>query len=64
MKKPKFKRKYTLGEGHPWAYGIGPYYEIGMNEYPVGIRRKELEWPKELWSKECPKYRLVLERVK
>ena len=59
----KFPGRIVLGEGYPWAYGLGPYREVGLNEVPVGVQPMSLRWPKELWSKEVPQYRLILERI-
>ncbi len=63
MKKSVFKNKYVLGEGYPWAMGINSHFEISLKELPIGGLMIPLIFPKELWSKDIPKYRLVLERV-
>lgn len=60
----EFKDRYVLGEGYPWALGIGPYYEINLHPEPyVQGERVPLDWPDELGSNLLPKYRLGLERV-
>lgn len=66
MKKLKFKSKYILGEGYPWFYGTNPthFNEIGLNEKPVGVNPVSMSIPKELGSRELPKYQLILKRVK
>ena len=65
--KVKFKKRYVLGIGYPWAMGIGPAYkEICLSsgkKGPTGLDRVTLDWPAELWSEDLPQYRLVLERV-
>lgn len=61
--KSRFKDRYVLGEGYPWALGDGPYYEINLQPEPYESERIPLEWPDELGSNLLPKYRLVLERV-
>lgn len=65
MKKPK--KRYILAEGYPWACGLGkpekPYDAIYMCPEPIGVQPMPLNWPRELWSKDLPKFRLVLERI-
>lgn len=62
--KVKFPRKVVLGEGYPWAFGVGePYQSIALCEAPVGIVYVPLNWPKALWSHATPKYRLILQRL-
>lgn len=58
--------RYVISEGYPWAYGaVGQYYAVGMNNEQLGNARSSgITWPKELWDKKLPKYRLVLERVR
>jgi len=63
MKKPQFKKRYVLGIGYPWALGLNDHVLIRMNQENTGQSPQILKWPKELWHKELPKYRLVLERV-
>lgn len=60
----KFKDRYVLGEGYPWAWGLKPYQTIGINKEKNGLNAKNIKFPKKLWEYEVPKYRLVLERVK
>lgn len=64
---PDFPDRVVLGEGHPWATGLGnkqaPYYSIMVLKKPIGVAPKKLTFPKALWNREVPKYRLVLERV-
>jgi len=61
----KFKDRYVLGTGYPWAMGLGkPYVEIAMLKGKLlGFGFKPLKFPEILWNKDLPKYRLVLERV-
>jgi len=65
--KVKFKKRYVVGIGCPWAMGVGPTYRelcLSFGEKgPTGLDRVALDWPEELWSKDLPQYRLVLERV-
>ena len=63
MKRIKFKKRYVLGTGYPWAMGLDPYLTIAVNKNNMGVEPFELNFPKELWSTKLPKYRLVLERV-
>jgi hypothetical protein len=62
-KKTIFKDRYVIAEGYPWAYGTKNYKEIGLNKTPVGMIPIEMDFPKELWNKDVPKYKLVLERI-
>ena len=64
MKREKYKNRYILAEGYPYAIGVSNYYEIRIHKEQVGCDMIALEWPEELWDKKLPKYRLVLERVK
>jgi hypothetical protein len=62
-KRVVFKKRYVLGVGYPYALGLGPYTDFCLQEcQTVGIRTR-LNWPKELWQADLPRYRLVLERV-
>lgn len=62
--KDKFKKRYELGEGYPWALGIGaPYVDVRLTKVQRGMAAVPLNWPGELWSVDLPKYRLVLELV-
>ena len=63
MAKNVFKKRYVLGEGFPWALGIKNYKTLGMAMSNKGINYIELNWPIELWWHDCPKFRLVLERI-
>ena len=58
----KFKSRYVLAEGYPWVIDYGNGIVMHNSRHPMGYRRK-LDWPKELWSEDLPKYRLVLELV-
>jgi len=58
-----FGERYVLGEGYPWAIGTGPYEEVALCKSPEGTDFLWLSWPKELWSRDLPRYRLVLELV-
>jgi hypothetical protein len=62
-KKQVFKDRYVLGSGYPWAFGVESKM-VGVNEAGTGMKTKSLKFPKTLWSKDIPKYRIVLERVK
>lgn len=62
--KNKFKDKYVLGVGYPWIYGYENYIQVGINKNAMGCIPIELNIPKELWNKDVPKYKLVLERIK
>ena len=64
----KFKDRYVLGEGYPLVKGLGParndpHTELVMETEQLVGNRVPLNWPDELWDKDLPKYRLVLERV-
>ena len=61
--KKKFKKRYILGAGYPWAMGTGPYREICLSNLQISPDKIELDWPEELWDTALPQYRLVLERV-
>lgn len=63
MKKPKFKTRYVLGEGYPWALGREPYTLICLVKKSPGADKIELNFPEELWLEDVPKYRLILEKV-
>ena len=64
-KTDKFKKRYVLATGYPWALGIRePYKTILMTKSQVGVSPIELDWPEELWANTVPEYRLILERVK
>ena len=64
---PDFPDRVVLGEGHPWTTGLGnkqaPYYSIMVLKKPAGFTPKKLAFPKALWNRGVPKYRLVLEKV-
>lgn len=59
----KFLKKYVLGEGYPWAMGTAEHKEIALSEQAFGFHPVVLLFPKELWDKQLPRYRLVLERI-
>ena len=67
-KKKEFPKRVVLAEGHPWAHGLGkaddPYSAVSVRDTPVGGQDQVVQWPKELWDRNVPKYRLVLERVR
>jgi hypothetical protein len=64
MNKKKFKKRYVLGEGYPWAFGENlPYKQIGLCSKHIGTQLVSVDFPLELWSNELPRYRLVLERI-
>ncbi len=58
-----FRDRYVLASGFPWAIGTDPYHTIGMTVSKVGIEYRRLDFPKELWRKDVPQYRLILEKV-
>lgn len=64
----KFKDRYVLGEGYPWADGLGsveqPFIKLSLCTKQIGNEKVVLKYPKELWSNKLPKYRIVLEKVK
>ena len=66
-KEPQFPSRVVLGEGFPWANGLGtkenPYKEVTLRDKPVAGQPIVLSWPTSLWKKNVPKYRLVLEKV-
>lgn len=61
-----FPDRVELAVGFPWAIGTGSYKEIQMHSARlIGMGEQlNLKFPKELWEKDVPEYRLVLERVK
>lgn len=65
--KDKFPDRIVLGEGYPWAFGTGtdnnPHDTICLNKDSSIGNPIPLNFPKFLWKKTLPKYRLVLERV-
>ncbi len=61
-KKPKFKKRYVLGEGYV-EFTFEKYIHLNKIRYMDAIHIK-LKHPIELWERKVPKYRLVLERVK
>ena len=62
----EFQERYVLGIGYPWALGTGneddPHEQISLCLESVGVNFLEIDFPRELFSQEVPKYRLVLER--
>jgi len=64
--KTKFKSKYVLGVGYPWTKGyIQAPYEgwLAMSNKKQDTDPIDIEMPEELYSDECPRFRLVLERI-
>lgn len=63
----QFPDRVVLAVGFPWAMGMGkkndPYSGIMMLKDRMGVSPKLIAFPKLLWSRDIPKYRLVLERV-
>jgi len=59
----KFKDRYVLGEGYPWTDKNLKRWMCIRKCIPYTYG-KELDWPKEFWDFDVPKYRLILERVK
>ena len=63
MRKPRHSKRIILAEGHPWFFGIGPYYQMQMEASPMKSAAVPLDVPAGLWDADVPKYRLILERV-
>jgi hypothetical protein len=65
--KKKFPKRYVVGEGFPWATGMGrvdaPYDSLKICSEPLGARFMALRFPIELWQADMPRYRVVLERL-
>ncbi len=66
----KFPDRIVLAVGFPWATGTGskiePYQSVMMlrSRFGIGTDAKRLAFPKVLWARSLPQYRLVLERVR
>lgn len=43
MKKTKFKKRYVLGTGYPWAIGTHDYETMGLVEERVGVKYVTLD---------------------
>jgi hypothetical protein len=56
----KYKDRYVLAEGYPVEKGFG----VALSKYPTFTEEIEIPLPDELYNENCPKYRLVLEKVK
>jgi len=63
MSKSRFPKRIVLGTGFPWAPGREPFLTVGLCRRKVGVNLITLHFPKALWQKRIPPYRLVLERV-
>jgi len=65
--KPKFKKRYVLGEGYPRKKGIKPKWINTLTPEKNGTGFLYFDWPEELlWKSKRtnhPKYRVVLEMV-
>ena len=61
--KPKFRKRYVLGEGYPWGMGTVAIKSVSISSISPGLSFKNLAWPDELWKRELPIYRLELVRV-
>ena len=63
----KFKKRYVLGEGFPWALGDafkGEYTAITLEKEARGKTKQVLlNFPEALWNIHVKRYRLVLEMV-
>jgi hypothetical protein len=60
----KYKDRYVLGVGYPFETGING---IGLSKHQIPEIYEidvVLKIPYEIFKDQCPKYRLVLERVK
>lgn len=67
MKKSRFRKRYVLGEGWPWYEGPNDR-GVGMCASPkAGTDMMKLNLPFDVLNADgndnCPKYRLVLERI-
>lgn len=62
--KTKFKHRYILGEGYPWALNNPPYKAVVLRKHIRLHLFQELVLPNELFADDLPKYHLVLEKVK
>ena len=60
-----FPDRFVLGEGFPWALGMGKSYQsVSMCVRRCGeVWFTGLDWDNVFWSPDCPRYRLVLERI-
>ena len=58
-----FQDRYVLGEGYPWALGAKKYTDICLVKDNIGVNKVILDWPIDLWIKDLPRYRLVLEKI-
>lgn len=63
MDENRFLDRYVLGEGFPWEMGIDEHVAVALSETALGFSPLKIDFPKELWNKSLPKYRLVLERI-
>ena len=62
-KKPKFQKRYVLGEGYPNIDSQGIRVSLlQTKDWSSAIM--DLKYPDKLVEVNIPKYRLVLERVK
>ena len=63
MAKDKFKNRYVLGKGYPFYDGFA---FVGLADSPNNEYFKVIELKRynEVVNEDCPKYQLVLERVK
>ena len=47
----RFKDRYVLAEGYPWAIGTNPYTEIAMHKGPyITGEYVDIDFPVELWK--------------
>ena len=58
-----FLKKYILGIGYPWLMGVDENIAVALSETQMGFSPVTLFFPTELWNKEVPRYRLVLELI-
>ncbi len=63
--KPKFAKSYVLGEGYPFCdiYGTITFMDSPLDEAKDFPNEKSIKFPRRILKKDCPKYRLILERV-
>jgi hypothetical protein len=68
-----FKNKYVLGDGFVYGHGectkysddgdVEKYLGIGLTSDKEGLNHLTIKVPTEFFDINCPKYRIILERV-
>lgn len=63
--KNKCKDRYVLGQGYVWGYNVKDEFvgSVALRFCTLSTKDVPLKFPRELWSKNAPEYRLVLEKV-